>query len=229
VQIDVRLPAPLQQPGQPIFSTTEAPIPLSHVQLVYPLPDPATGIPRDVLLTTLTKRDAYFDVYRNEEVWQRYLSPQHIRIPWPPRVEPEHSDTPSDTLRQAVDEQSWLPTLLRPPMPAGVLDELRGRYSAFRDRHDEAWVAKKRAEDALADRRGRMAGAMVPRAARNIARAGLAAAGKAEESQKQPPRLRDDVLERIGRHMAEHQAGGTDWQTRGSVVSVSDRLSCGFR
>lgn len=204
----MRLPPPLQQPGQPAFSTTEAPIPLSHVQLVYPLPDPLTGIPRDALLTTLTKREAYFDVYRNEEVWQRYLSPQHIRIPWPPRAEPEHADTPSDTLRQAVDEQSWLPTLLRPPMPVGVLDELRGRYSAFRDRHDEAWVAKKKAEDALADRRGKMASAMVPRAARNIARTGFAAAGKTGQLQKPPPRLRNDVLETIGRHMAEQQARG---------------------
>ena len=40
-----------------------------------------------------------------------------------------------------MEEETWTPTLVRPPMPGSVIDELRNKYSVFRDRHDDAFVA----------------------------------------------------------------------------------------
>jgi large subunit ribosomal protein L24 len=43
--------------------------------------------------------------------------------------------------------RTWVPTLLTPPMPETVIDELRNKYSVFRHRHDEEYIARKMAED----------------------------------------------------------------------------------
>ena len=56
-------------------------------------------------------------------------------------------DTPSDTLRLEVEQKSFVPTLLRPPMPTSVIDELRNKYSIFRTRHDPEYIEKKMKEE----------------------------------------------------------------------------------
>jgi large subunit ribosomal protein L24 len=53
----------------------------------------------------------------------------------------------ADTPRIRTERQTWVPTLQQPPMPPSVIDELRGKYSRFRTRHDDDWVAEKIAED----------------------------------------------------------------------------------
>jgi large subunit ribosomal protein L24 len=53
----------------------------------------------------------------------------------------------ADTPRIRTELQTWVPTLQQPPMPPSVIDELRGKYSKFRTRHDDDWVAEKLVED----------------------------------------------------------------------------------
>ena len=69
-------------------------------------------------------------------------------IEWPKtedkREEQAHDD---DTYRINVDEKTDRPYLLQPPMPPSVIDELRSKYSVFRDRHDEWYEEMKIAED----------------------------------------------------------------------------------
>jgi len=199
VQVDIRSPEALAADGQPRIQTTEQPLPYSSVQLVYPLPDPITSIPRDVLLRRLIKRDAYFDIYKNETVWTRYVEPQNIRIPWPAVEEPEHKDEDVDTLRIQVEDKSFLPTLLRPPMPPSVIDELRNKFSKYRDRHDVEYVAKKVKEDEEAAHMAERARLTMPRGARNMARMGRGH----NEGKKTVPKLSNDILEKLGAHMAK--------------------------
>lgn len=67
-------------------------------------------------------------------------------IPWPAEEKPEHEDGDSDTLRMTVDENTFVPSLNETPMPGSVIDELRGKYSKFRTRHEPAYIAQKEAE-----------------------------------------------------------------------------------
>lgn len=127
--------------------TTEASIQLSDVRLVYPLVNPETGIRRDVIINELEKkvvserRDRPWDA----RVVKRYIAGLEPReyIPLPKLPEPEEQDHNDDTLRIEVDEGTWIPTLLGPPMPETVIDELRNKYSVFRDRHDDEFIQRK--------------------------------------------------------------------------------------
>ena len=198
--------------------TREAPIPLASVRLVYPVPDSDTGIPRDCILTNLVKRNERFDRFENEKVWDRYLQPQNIRIPWPKKEEPEYQDEEGDTLRIDVDEVSFLPTLLRPPMPMGVIDELRGKFSVFRDRHEDEYVEKKTAEDEKVEAEKELMKAMTPKGVRNIARRGSGRyVTKTGSEEMKPARLKKSLAEMIGAHMATN--GMTlDGSTEGKLV-----------
>lgn len=194
-------------PGMKSITSTEAPLPLASVRLVYPLPDTATGVPRDRLLKTLVKRETRFDVYENETVWSRFLMPQNVRIPWPETDEPTNQDEASDTLRIDVEEKTFLPTLLRPPMPLSVIDELRNKYSKFRDRHDDDWVASKLAEDEQIQGLNSLGDRMKPRGARNIARVHPSSWGGKFMASRTPPRLSNKTLETLGAHMATKGMG----------------------
>ena len=178
----------------------DVPIPLRSVRLIYPLPDPSTGIPRDVIINNLAVRERRFDVYENEETFERWLEPQHIRIPWPEKKEPNLADEKMDTLRVQTEVQSFLPTLLIPPMPVSVIDEMRNKYGVFRDRHDDDFVAKKTAEDKAAEIEERRRQALRPRGAYNVARrrgSAPRAGGRAV--------LPDELAARIGEHMASNR------------------------
>ena len=175
----------------------DVPIPYRSLRLVYPLPDPSTGIPRDVIINQLTARRRRFDIYENKEVFERWLEPQHIRIPWPEKTEPVYMDEADDTLRVETEEQSFLPTLLRPPMPMGIIDELRNKFSRYRDRHDDEYIAMKEAEDAVEQVEKQRRAAVIPRGARNIARR-RGTSGVRDRDQVLP----DDLAAQIGQHMA---------------------------
>ncbi|KAF2153128.1 hypothetical protein K461DRAFT_277930 [Myriangium duriaei CBS 260.36] len=79
---------------------------------------------------------------------KRIIPGLELEVPWPNEEEPEHEDTDADTLRLTVDERTFEPTLNEMPMPPSVIDELRGKYSKFRTRHDPEWIARKEAEQA---------------------------------------------------------------------------------
>ena len=130
------------------------PLPLEDVRLVYPLPDPVTGIPRDVIIDRLIRMNYSFDKTKKE--WtkgDRVILGTNTIIPWPETVPEETSDHDEDTLRITVEEQTFRPFLLSPPMPLSVIDELRNKYSKFRTRHEYEYVEAKEGEDAKVERR----------------------------------------------------------------------------
>ncbi|TKX18492.1 hypothetical protein C1H76_9281 [Elsinoe australis] len=124
------------------------------VKLVTRVTDQA-GLTRDVVVEQMEIRkgkgkDA-------DQRGERWIPGLEKRIAWPDKnktpEEAEAEDTDSDTLRLTVDEATFTPTLQRPPMPPSVLDELRGKYSKFRTRHDPEYIAQKEAEAASIQQR----------------------------------------------------------------------------
>lgn len=128
--------------------TVEQPVPLSSVRLVYPLPDPQTGIVRDVIVKKLINGKIFRDRVNQRTSWARLIPGLNVVVPWPKQEPREKKDYPSDTLRIEVEAKSFVPTLLTPPMPGSVIDELRNKYSIFRTRHDPEYIAAKMKEDA---------------------------------------------------------------------------------
>ena len=120
--------------------------PIEHVKLVYPLPDPKTGVLRDVVIDEVVPHGKSRD---------RLVPGSNIIIPaqpQPPKEEDEET-YPSDTPTISVDEETFNPPLLFPPMPTSVIDELRNKYSAHRTRHDWEYLEKKREEDEREEKR----------------------------------------------------------------------------
>lgn len=125
--------------------TIAAPIPLSSVRLVIPLYDPSTGITRDIIVKELLLKGG-------QRFIANYIVPgEQSRlhcIPWPEKEKPtDIQDHDDDTFRIDVEQVTWVPTLLRAPMPEGVIDELRYKYSKFRTRHEDWYIEKKKAMD----------------------------------------------------------------------------------
>lgn len=136
------------------IQTTEGTIKLSDVRLVHPLFNPETGIKRDVIINELKTIEVPEDPGRfwGPKVKRRYIAGVEPRryIPFPKVGKPKHQDHDGDTLRIEIDEWTWMPTLLGPPMPSTVIDELRNKYSVFRDRHDDEYIQKR--EESAASR-----------------------------------------------------------------------------
>ena len=138
-------------------------VPLANVRLVHALVDPATGIKKDVIVQKLVNGRVAHDRFAQTQRWSRYIAGLNIRIPWPQRTPREKAEHTIDTLRIAVEARTWTPTLLRPPMPLGVIDELRNKFSKFRDRHDDEWVADKiRKDEEKAEKAKDLKGMMSP-------------------------------------------------------------------
>lgn len=127
--------------------TMEQPVSLNSVRLVIPLTDPETGVTRDVIVKKLVNGKMWFDRHTGKQKWSRVIPGLNIKVPWPKVEAKEHKDFPVDTLRLDVESKTFVPTLLRPPMPSSVIDELRNKYSIFRKRHDPEYIAAKIAED----------------------------------------------------------------------------------
>lgn len=166
----------------------EAPVSLSAVRLIYPLAHPETKVVRDVIIKNLIADSNI-----------RYIPGLGTRIPWPAKEPEKHEDHDDDTLRMEVEAETWVPTLLRPPMPSSVIDELRNKFSVFRTRHDEEYIAKKKAEDAETQRRKSM-GAMMRTPIKQLNRK-----ERAEKKARGKPELSEDALARIGQVMAAKQ------------------------
>jgi len=161
---------------------------ITKVRLVYPLPDPVTGIPRDVIIDRL-------EAYKVGGERRRRIPGTNIDIPKPPRSDDEDPiDNDSDTLRIHVDVETWVPTLFSPPMPPSVIDELRNKYGKFRTRHDKAYVDKKLAEDEAEQMRKESVKLMrTPR---------MEAADKRVREKKKPEPLGEETLAGIGEMIA---------------------------
>jgi large subunit ribosomal protein L24 len=127
--------------------SVEQPVPLSSVRLIYPLTDSETGITRDVIVKKLINSRIWHDRHNGTTRWSRIIPGLNIKVPWPKKAPKEHQDCAADTLRVDVEVKNFVPTLLTPPMPGSVIDELRNKYSVFRTRHDPEYIAAKMKED----------------------------------------------------------------------------------
>jgi len=134
-----------------------AAIPVSDVRLVVSVVDKRTQKPKDVIVEGIERRflddrksrDGKEPKYwrgKEREFIRVVPSLGNLEIPKPEPAEPEEEDFDSDTLRITVEEPTWIPTLLSPPFPEGVINELRNKYSKFRTQHDYEYIAKKEQE-----------------------------------------------------------------------------------
>ena len=217
-QADFRAPDYLQklEPSQSFIRTLPLPIPLTSVRLVYPLTPQAAGqsyhVDPDTKQAIDGKQDTIIaNLVRRPGHRGRFIAGsleatgEWIEIPKPPEADPkkpEPKDEEIDTLRFEVEERTWVPTLLRAPLPGGVIDELRGKYSSFRTRHDEGYV---RAAEAREKRREawrawqKTHGGMLMTPAKEARRKELA---ELKEKTKGEPVLSPEQLGQIGQMMA---------------------------
>lgn len=177
----------------------EAAIPLPSVRLVHKMTDPETGHTRDVIIEKLVLRDVWHDKHLGIHRRDRIIPGLGVRIPWPGKEPKEEREYDEDTVRLDVEAKTWVPTLLTPPMPTSIIDELRNKYSAFRDRHDEEYLAKKMAEDREA--------AMKKKALSLAVMTPLQEAKRRERKEKKAKGyapLTEDTLAKIGEVMAKN-------------------------
>lgn len=125
-------------------------MPLSKVALVYPIFDAETKTKRDVMirLQHIRTKESLDDF--GEKKRQRFVklpSQRDVEVPFQDIAPVEQTSHPDDTSRLEVDAETFVPTLRNLPFPPSVLDELRGKYSKFRTRHDAEYIEKKEAED----------------------------------------------------------------------------------
>lgn len=176
-----------------------APLPLSSVRLVFPLPTPE-GRKVDTIISALSIAPNGHRTIAN------YVDPEDGKpfyLPYPKPAPPEHQDHPSDTLRIKVEEETWVPSLLRQPMPENVIDELRNKYSKFRTRHDDAYIAKKMQEEAEAAWKKGKAGVGFGGMDVRMMTPGMEKRWREamERKARKEPELSEDILGRIGEVM----------------------------
>ena len=180
----------LKDPDKTPYRPFNAPLHLSDVRLVAPLPHPETGVVRDVVIKEL------------QTVPQGRIIAgvvPELRIPYPEKKKIEYEDHNVDTLRIEVENRTWVPTLRNPPMPPSIIDELRNKYSKFRTRHDDEFIAKKQEEDYMADV---IKTANTKRMLTPLKE--LHRKERAEKKARGPPELSEEMLERIGEVMAKN-------------------------
>ena len=127
----------------------ELPISLDDVRLVVTIDDEVTGRQKDVIAEHIHGGPPFLHREWGSPIPRhtRYISGLDIEIPWPHTPHDEAEDQDVDTLRVEVETPSWIPSLLNHPFPPSVMDELRNKFSKYRTRHDQKWVAEKERED----------------------------------------------------------------------------------
>ncbi|ORY64098.1 uncharacterized protein BCR38DRAFT_434005 [Pseudomassariella vexata] len=196
---NLRLPTAIRGKDKPPAINIELPIPISAVRLVHPIQDPKTGETRDVIINQLRHDGIFHDRTSGITKWRRVVPGLNLTIPWPKTEPKQYTDHKVDTLRIDVEERTFVPTLLQPPIPEQVIDELRNKYSRFRTRHTEEYIAKKEAElQAKKDRVKLMDSVRTP----------LQEFHRAERERKKKkgkPRLTVEMLEEIGKVIAKNR------------------------
>lgn len=212
------MPIGLVGEGKPHGVNLELPIPISGVRLVHPIRDPKTGITKDVIINQLKHGKFFHDRLTGKAQWSRYVPGLNVFIPWPAKGDKDVVDHPSDTLRIDVEARTFVPTLFRAPMPETVIDELRGKYSRFRTRHEPEYIeAKEAAEQSKKDRVKLMDSMRSPLQE-------LHRAERERKKKKGKPRLSVEMLEEIGKVIAKNRertlnAAGV------SATTSSDRVA----
>jgi large subunit ribosomal protein L24 len=200
MKVDFKVPKwmiPAEDPDKRPIRSIEKPVPLNSVRLVFPLTDPETGIKRDVIVKQIINGPVIFDRHTRTKRWSRFIAGVNVKVPWPAQPnKKEDVACAGDTLRIDVEEKTFVPTLLRPPMPGSVIDELRNKYSVFRTRHEPEYIAAKMKEDEeKAEKKKLMEQMITPlREANRLERKLKKAKGKGK--------LTDEMLEKIGKIIA---------------------------
>ena len=179
----------------------EQPIPLRSVRLVAALPHPETRVLRDVIINELRK-SKHAQKLATDRRPHRYIAglDPPTRIPYPTKEDQDHEDYDVDTLRVSVEDHTFIPTLIRPPMPPSIIDELRNKYSKYRDRHDPEYLQRKMLEDEAAQARKDSIRKMLTPLQE------LHEKQRAEKNARGIPELSEDMLAKIGEFMARKQA-----------------------
>ncbi|PHH55794.1 hypothetical protein CFIMG_008523RA00001 [Ceratocystis fimbriata CBS 114723] len=181
-------------------------IPISAVRLVCPVVMPGSNVPRDVVAEKIVARNIRRDDVTGVTEWDRVIPGLNVIVPWPEKERPNHETNDCDTSREDVFAETFVPTLLRPPMPGQLIDELRGKYSPFRTRHEEWYIAKKNAAEA--ERKAALAeGPNKTKTADSMLSPAEEAsrARKDERRARGQPELSEDMLAKIGEIMAKNQ------------------------
>lgn len=183
-----------------------AKVPIQAVRLVHPLRDPKTGKCRDVIINELVPRKIFRDKPTGRVTWDRVISGMEIEIPWPPETEAAErkekqlvEDNPCDTLRRDVEDVTYVPTLMRPPMPTPIIDELRNRYSKFRTRHSAEYLKLMESRDASDEKRKQHDREIMSTPLQEIK-----AKYRRMRKQRGQPILTDSMLVKIGEVMAKN-------------------------
>ncbi|KAF1814531.1 hypothetical protein P152DRAFT_456801 [Eremomyces bilateralis CBS 781.70] len=176
-------------------ATAELPLRLDDVRLVCKHPE--TG--RDVIVERLEERRVWREKHNKHQT--RWFipgceTPYRAEGMGAPKATPSRP-TDRDTPDELADEETFQPQLKYMPMPASVIDELRGKYSKFRTRHDREWVEQKKRAAAEEQRKVDLA-----------ARSGLSPLQeyhlmmKQRKVAKDPPALSEEMWARIAQVMA---------------------------
>lgn len=104
---------------------------------------------KDVLVQNLYAAGPFLEQEYGSAVppYTRYISGLDIEVPWPELDADKQRDEEVDTLRIDVEEKSYFPSLLEAPFPLSVIDELRNKFSKYRQRHDPEWVEEQQRKD----------------------------------------------------------------------------------
>ncbi|KAK3946391.1 hypothetical protein QBC46DRAFT_5072 [Diplogelasinospora grovesii] len=199
LRVNAVLPEFMVTDGVSPVNVMSSVIPISSVRLVHPLPDPKTGKVRDVIIRELKPVRITHDRPTRKVHFSRLVPGLNAKIPWPKNAPKVHEDHDADTLRIDVEERTFVPTLLRPPMPEAVIDELRNRYSIFRTRHTPEYIAQKEAEEAEKKAlKAKNAGLLTPIQEFNRQQRAL----RRERGQ---PVLTEEMLQKIGEVIAKNK------------------------
>lgn len=132
------------------------PISLTSILLVHPIKLPGKPNVEDVIIKKIhyVKDSIEKDQATGKITFQRHVAGfPHLLLDLPESEPEQFTDFPGDTLRIEVDKRTFVPTLMRPPIPSSVIDELRNKFSVFRTRHDPEYIARKKEEDKEAARK----------------------------------------------------------------------------
>lgn len=187
--------------------------------------NPRTRQYRDVIIKELVPRNIYRDKATGRVTWSRMVSGLQIEIPWSQVAEKAEieewekvlEDHPCDTPRSDVVERTYLPTLIRPPMPHSVIDELRNRYSKFRTRHSPAYLIKMEAREAKSETRKLAARQLMSTPLQEVK-----AKFRQMRKQRGQPVLTDSMLARIGEIMVKnsHKAPAVDSRSADAIRRI---------
>lgn len=175
----------------------EGPIHYDDVRLVFPLLDPETNEVKDSIIAKIDLKGFYKDRNRDKVFRTRYIAGSNFQLPWPKGLKPDLKDEAYDTRIMDVEEITYMPTLLQPPMPDGIIDELRNKYGKHRVRHDPEYIAKKEVELAFREEKLKAKGYRIDE------RGKLVKERPPPKYVEEIPVLPDSIMAEIGKHMAK--------------------------